>query len=386
MMPLIRTRLDRWAMPLGLLGLPAVADHNWRLWRRDRAFLAARPAPEALPPLNAWPELPLVSVLAAAWNEAAHIDGFINSFLALRYAHKELALCAGGEDGTYEHALRRAGPLVKVLRQEPGEGKQRALARAFAIARGAIIFLTDADCLLADEPFERTLRPVVAAGDLAGDEQAATGGSQPFDRQLSDPFVFSQAATQLYAALHGPEYTPGILGRNAAVHRSLLMETGALDVPAPTGTDYVLAKTLLAAGARIRHVPDSLMPTECPATAREYVRQQSRWLKNLLLVGYRFRDWFHVRAALVSIALGFAMLGLPLLLPLAGPAVIWLYLVLWTHTILARLRYVGFYRVMEPKDASDKRLLPIVRVALADYLAAVKAAFDVLMKNGRSQW
>jgi cellulose synthase/poly-beta-1,6-N-acetylglucosamine synthase-like glycosyltransferase len=386
MIPLIRTRFDRLAWPLGLLGLAAAAGYNWRLWRRDKALLAARPAPEPLPPLSAWPALPLVSVLAAAWNEALHIDGFIDSFLALRYPHKELALCAGGQDGTYERACKYAGPLVKVLRQSPGEGKQRALARAFHEARGEIIFLTDADCRLADEPFERTLRPVVTAGDLAGNEQVATGDSRPFDRQLALGFPFAQAATQLYSAWHAPEYVPGILGRNCAVRRSLLAETGALDVPAPTGTDYVLAKTLIAAGARIRHAPDSLMPTEYPTTVREYVRQQSRWLKNLLLVGYRFKDWFHVRAALLSMALGFIMLGLPLLAPLLGPAAIWLYVILWAHTILARLRYARFYRLIDPRGASDKPLLTIFHVALADYLAAVKAAFDVLAKKGRRQW
>ena len=151
---------------------------------------AAQPEqePEPLPPPVDWPALPPVSILVAAWNEAARIDGHIESFRALRYPRKELVLCAGGDDGTYERACRHAGPAVIVLRQEPGEGKQRALARAFAETRGEIIFLTDADCLLTDEAFERTLRPVAI-----GEEQAATGGLRPLDGQLGDSFVFAQA-------------------------------------------------------------------------------------------------------------------------------------------------------------------------------------------------
>ena len=123
-----------------------------------------------MPPLDAWPELPLVSVLVAAWNEAAHINRHIESFLALRYPNKELVLCAGGNDGTLDLAYACAGPQVELLPQAPGEGKQRALARSFHQARGEVIFLTDADCELADEPFERTLWPVIGYG-----EQVATG-------------------------------------------------------------------------------------------------------------------------------------------------------------------------------------------------------------------
>ncbi len=297
---LVRTRFDRWALPLWLVGVAAVGALNYRLWRRDKALAAARGEPEPLPPLEGWPERPLVSVLVAAWNEAAGIDAHIESFRSLRYPRVELVLCAGGDDGTYERAGRHAGPAVTVLRQRPGEGKQRALARAFAASRGEIIFLTDADCRLADEPFERTLFPLIVGG-----EAAATGGSRPFDEQLADPFAFSQAAAQLYAARPGPEYATGILGRNAALRRSLLAATAALDAPAATGTDYVLAKTLIAAGARIRNVPDSLMPTEYPTAAREYLRQQRRWLRNVALHGRRFGAMDEMRASLRTSLVGF---------------------------------------------------------------------------------
>lgn len=381
MIPLLRTRLDRWAMPLGLLGLVVAAAINYRLWRRDRAFLDARPEPESTPPPDEWPETPLVSVLVAAWNEAANIERHIGSFLALRYPRKELALCAGGDDGTYEIACRYAGPTVKVLRQLPGEGKQRALARAFAETSGAIIFLTDADCLLADEPFGRTLWPVATGG-----EQVATGGSRPFDEQLAAPFVFTQAASQLHAMSHEPRYVSGILGRNCAIQRALLVETMALGVPAPTGTDYVLAKALLAAGARIRHVPESLMPTEYPTTARAYLRQQRRWLKNLLVIGYRYKDWFHVRAALVSMALGFVMVGLPLAFPIFGLMGIYLFFILWIYTILARFRYMYFSQTIYSASTLGNRISATIQIAMMDYLAATKASFDILTEKGKQQW
>ena len=97
---------NRHAGKLLVVGLVGVAFYNWRQWQKDKAFLAVRSEPEPLPPLETWPELPLVSVLVAAWNESEHIDRHIQSFLALRYPHKELVLCAGGNDDTYERAAR----------------------------------------------------------------------------------------------------------------------------------------------------------------------------------------------------------------------------------------------------------------------------------------
>ena len=381
MIPLLRTRFDRVALPLAGLGLAAVAAFNWRLWRRDRAFLDARPAPEPLLPPVDWPALPPISVLVAAWNEAARIDGHIESFRALRYPRKELVLCAGGDDGTYERACRHGGPAVIVLRQEPGEGKQRALARAFAETRGEIIFLTDADCLLTDEAFERTLRPVAI-----GEEQAATGGSRPLDGQLADSFVFAQAAAQLYPALHGPEYAPGILGCNCAVRRSLLVRTAALEVPAPTGTDYVLARTLLAAGARIRYVPDSQMPTEFPRDPGIYIDQQRRWVKNLALRGYRHKDWYHVRAAGVSMFVGLAMIVLPFLIPILGVSIALTCLVLWAHVFLARQRYIRFLQDFEGVSGSQASLSMGVATAWMEFIAWARAAVELLSGKGRNKW
>lgn len=380
MIPLVRTRFDRLALPVGLLGLAAVAVYNRRLWQRDKRFLAQRAAPEPLLPPSEWPELPLVSVLVAAWNEAAHIDRHIESFLALRYPHRELVLCAGGDDGTYERVCRYAGPAVKVLRQEPGEGKQRALARAFRETRGEVIFLTDADCLLIDEPFERTLRPVAA-----GAEVAATGSYRPFDEQLATPFAFSQAATQIYSALYSPEYASGISGANFAVRRALLDATAALDAPAPTGTDYVLAKMLDAAGAHIRQVPDSRMPTDYPATAGAYLRQQRRWLRNVALHGRRFGAQGEVRASLRTSLVGLVMLLLPFGVLLSPwPAIVWV--VLFGQALFARLRYLMIAGAVLDRPIRPAGIIWQGPLLVLDFVAWAGPLGDYLRQHDRWRW
>ena len=105
--------LDIRAGWLCLGGLGLVALWNWRAWRRDRALAEQLHAEEPKPvELRATPR---VSVLVAAWNEADMIEGHIKSFLALRYPNKELILCAGGNDGTYEIARRQAGEGLSLI-------------------------------------------------------------------------------------------------------------------------------------------------------------------------------------------------------------------------------------------------------------------------------
>jgi cellulose synthase/poly-beta-1,6-N-acetylglucosamine synthase-like glycosyltransferase len=373
-------RFDRLALPLGLLGLLAVALYNRLLWRRDRRLLEHFCHSPPLPSLDDWPALPRVTVLVAAWNEAGIIHRHIESFLSLRYPHKELVLCAGGDDGTNVLAGHYRGELVKVLEQRPGEGKQRALARAFPAATGEIIFLTDADCLLEDDSFERTLYPVAA-----GREDVCTGSSRPLNGQLPNPFVRSQAAAHLYGALRAPRYVTGLLGRNAAVRRDLLARCRGLEAPASGGTDYVLAKTLLRAGARIRHVPHSLVATRFPATPGAYRRQQRRWLANVARHGACFGAWGEVRAAWLTSLLALFMLLLPLTWPLAGPPALAGWLLLLAHALFSRLRYRAAAAIMlhshwSPDITGQLRFLPL------DLLAWVQALPVFVLPRGRREW
>ena len=374
-------RLDRWAVPLGAVGFVGVVLYNWHLWQQDKKLLAEKGTPPPLPPLEDWPALPLVSVLVAARNEADFIERHIESFLSLRYPHKELVLCAGGEDGTFELASRYVGPQVKVLHQESGEGKQRALARAFDETRGEVIFFTDADCLLADEPFERTVWPVVT-----GEEQVATGSSQPLGEQVRDPFAFTQAATQVYSAMRGPKYAPGILGRNCAVARSLLQATAALDAPAPTGTDYVLAKTLDAAGVRIRQVPESRMLTEFPSTACVYLRQQRRWLRNVVVHGRRFGATDEVRAALRTSVTGLVMLLLPGLGALLSPWLIVVWSVLYGQALAARFRYMGFAGAVFSRQVRARDVVVQSPLLVLDFVAWAQPLVDYVRQRDRWGW
>lgn len=372
---------NRHAAKLFLLGLAGVAVHNWRRWQRDIALLARQKEPEPLPPPDTGADLPPVSVLVAAWNEADGIADHIESFQRLRYPRKELVLCAGGEDGTHDLAASYAADRVIVLRQEPGEGKQRALRRCLERATGDIIFLTDADCLLDDDAFERTLAPIIHEG-----EAVATGTSRPLPSQYANPFVLHQWFTQAGGTARRAAYVDGILGRNAALRRGALEAAGGFDAEVRTGTDYVLAKQLLRQGCRIRHVPDSAVETPFPETLARYRRQHNRWLRNVVVHGLRFGDYGEVLRCMIPSLLGSLMLAAPLAALVLGPVALAGWLLLFLHALLSRVRYMRFGELLTRCPFPGEAYARLPLYLLADFATWATTLLQYLSAGGRRQW
>jgi cellulose synthase/poly-beta-1,6-N-acetylglucosamine synthase-like glycosyltransferase len=363
---------------IGLFGLLVLAVWHVRLLLRDRARLAAQAqaAPEC--PLN---HTPLVSVLVPAWNEAEHLPAHIAAFKALAYPAKELIVCAGGGDGSHEIACGHVSEHILVLEQAAGEGKQSALRRSLQAARGDVIFLTDADCLLTDTAFTCTVAPIVNEGD-----SATTGGYAPLPAQRGSPLVRTQWYIDVYVRSASPDYIEGLIGRNAAVTRSALMAVGAFDEAVPIGTDYFLARKLVRAGTRVRFVHASRVETEFKTTIGPYLRQQSRWLRNILLHGRTFGAAAQVRSALIQCLIGLGMLAFPLTFPVTGGIGVSLWAVALTHGTLARWRYLRFGQLSarQPHRLDVYLLAPLT--FLLDQIMLAYTLVDWLLPTRRWKW
>jgi cellulose synthase/poly-beta-1,6-N-acetylglucosamine synthase-like glycosyltransferase len=353
---------------LFLFGLVLALLQQARLWRQDQRCLAKIRTAPPLPDLETWPRLPQVSALVAAWNEAEHIQAHIESFLALRYPHKQFVLVAGGADGTFEVACKYTGDKVTVLEQFPGEGKQRALHRGLKHTYGEIVYLTDADCLLDDKSFETVLYPLVN-----GESLAVTGTSIPVAAQLVQPFIFSQAASHFYAACHQPEYSSGLLGCNCAVDKTTLLHSGGLQANALSGTDYVLAKQLARIGVIIRQVPTSLVFSDYPTTFTAYHHQQLRWLHNVVYWGRRYGAGDEVRAAWWNALIGLGMLLLPLVAVVSGPLWFAGWGVLLGYGWMARIRYAQFTLALTPMQLRRSYWLALPIFMLLDFIVWASA-------------
>ena len=94
---------------------------------------------------------PRISILISAYNEAKHIEATVRNKLAQDYTGECEILVAsdGSTDGTDEIVTRVAAddPRVRLVRQEPRQGKTAALNKLIELATGEIVIFSDANSL-----------------------------------------------------------------------------------------------------------------------------------------------------------------------------------------------------------------------------------------------
>ena len=363
------------------IGLATALLWNLYLWWRDQGRLAQTRTfkPLGLPQESA---KPLVSILIPAWNESSNIDACLENILHLRYPYKQVIVCAGGNDDTLVHASKYASQQVIVLEQHPGDGKQISLRRAYSQATGSIIFLTDADCLLDDNCFERTLAPVLVSG-----EAVCSGSWRPLASQINHPLVRHHFSYHVYRELYMGEYAPSLDGRNAAIRRTVLDDVGAFILDVPTGTDYVLSRQLEAGGYSIRFASGSQVQTEYPQTMSAYRQQISRWFRTPLILGWQWNQWRSVASVLWAGATSLLML---LSLPLWILSKCKILRAVWfssiAHLLMSSFRMVHHLNKVEATGCHIRDYLHSILYLPLDWLAMSTGLKDALHKHNRDTW
>ncbi|HEV7215056.1 MAG TPA: glycosyltransferase [Chloroflexota bacterium] len=324
---------------------------------------------------------PLLSVLIPVWKERERLMRLVAGFRALDYQPRELVLCAGGPDGSYEEALRWRARDILVLEQLAGEGKQRALERCFRASRGELLFLSDADAQLSSRAVDATLAPI-----LAGEVEAATGTREPIPALQPLSIVAYQWALEAAGNAVTPQSSPGMLGSNAALTRGAAVRAGSFAWEARTGTDYSLACRLRQVGASIRFVPASRMPVSLATNLRDYSRQRARWLRTLVLIGWRYGDWAVVYQGLQPMLLGLVFSALPLAPGrLRRPALLLalaLLLIGWRR----RIGYVQAAPAPVRQVLTPRRWPLLALFTLVDLLTWARAAVEALVPAWRGRW
>jgi poly-beta-1,6-N-acetyl-D-glucosamine synthase len=322
-----------------------------------------------------------VSILVAAWNEAPMIRRHIESVKQLRYPNLEHVICAGGADLTEEVAKACRWSGLVLLRQEAGEGKQRALARCLNAASGDIAVLTDADCELDNRSFESLVEPIIQ-----GQEHVTTGLFRPVPEQLSNPFVVHRWAATSYRALQAGSYVSGITGANAAIRTDLLRESRVLDEDVWIGGDYHLAVRLGKLGYRIRFMPSSEPAVHFEEKFWAYARQRSRWLGGILWHAVPGWNVYDVVVVGVFYGVGQAFIWLPALVPVFGRRCLALWGAGLVCAMLNRCRYLLFTRVRTGGQVEWGLYLHSVFLVTRDMLALAYAPLDMLMRLRDRRW
>lgn len=193
---------------------------------------------------------PRVTVLIAAFNEAAHIAGTVRNKLTLQYPADRLDVIVvsdGSSDGTDEAIAEMNEPRVTLLRQEPRQGKTAALNRGAAAARGDILVFSDANSHYEPDAVARLVGPFSdpSVGYVTGrlvyqdpGETAVGGGSGMYMRYENWLRILETRAGSVV----------GVNGGIDAVRRELYQAMRPDHLP-----DFVLPLRVVEQGYRVVH-------------------------------------------------------------------------------------------------------------------------------------
>ncbi len=202
-------------------------------------------------PVRGGPELPALSIIITAHNEASVIEKKLQNTLAQDYPPEKLEVIVasdGSDDGTNELVARFPSPQVCLLAL-PRQGKNRALNQAAAAAGGEVLVFTDADSMLQPGALRHLAAP------FNDPEVGGVGGSYHYQKNGSGSagerryWNFDLRLRQLQS-LSGS--ITGTTGHIYAVRRQLF-------TPAPPGVtdDAFISRQVVARHRRLVFAPEA---------------------------------------------------------------------------------------------------------------------------------
>jgi len=232
---------------------------------------------------------PQVTVIIAAYNEAAVIKRTIASVLNSRYPIEEVIVVDdGSSDGTSSAVREEFGAITKVrlVTRENG-GKAAALNDGIGLCRTEIIVSIDADTQLDPEAIGRLV------WHFADEKIAAVAGNVRVGNQVNVltqwqavEYTTSQNIDRrAYALLNAITVVPGAIGawRKSAVQDAGMYVTDTL------AEDMDLTWRLRRLGYRLENEPEAFAYTEAPETFKAFFRQRFRWAYGTLQCLWKHR-------------------------------------------------------------------------------------------------
>ncbi len=199
-------------------------------------------------------ELPSLTVLVPAYNEADVIGAKIRNTLTLHYPRdrfRVLVITDGSSDGT--DLIAKAFPQVEVLHHTARMGKAQAINRAMEEIRSDLVVLTDANTILNEDAL------VLLANGFANQLTGAVSG----EKQVLDP-----REDELSAAGEGLYWKyESFLKKNDARLYSIVGAAGellafrtSLFIPFEPDTvldDFILSMRICEQGYRVGYIPEA---------------------------------------------------------------------------------------------------------------------------------
>lgn len=234
-------------------------------------------------PLESYPPL---SILIAAYNEAASIEETLVSIERQDYPGElqVIVINDGSQDDTaaiVRRCLPRY-PWLHLLHLEKNGGKANALNLGLAQARHELVLTVDADSYLYRNALcaivERYRQDPPNTRAVAGTVLVRNSRENWVTRCQEWDYFHGIAAIKRVQSLY--QGTLVAQGAFSLYDRATLIQVGGW--PENVGEDIVLTWAILKAGHRVGHSEDACLFTNAPSTARQFLRQRKRWSRGMV--------------------------------------------------------------------------------------------------------
>jgi len=271
-------------------------------------------------------ELPPVTVLIPAYNEAAVIEATVSSVLASDLPQlRVVVIDDGSSDGTADVVRNMGIAQVSVLEMPKNGGKAAALRYGMANTTDDVVITVDADTRVATTCLPILVRTLIArASDAVCANVKVTNRAGAVGQWQSLEYIAGlNLDRRAQARLRVITTVPGAA---AAWRRAAVEAVGGFSSDTlAEDTDLTLA--LLRTGRRIAFADRAICYTEAPSTWSQLRRQRLRWLHgNLQCARKHSAAWWTpspLRVRLLALPnLWYAHLGSYLIYPLA---IAWLF-------------------------------------------------------------
>lgn len=376
-----RQRPPRWWLFWGSLGVIVYSYAIFPLLLTLRGLLGRRAVQQGA-------DTPLVSVIIAAYNEAAIIVEKVENTLALDYPRDRLEIIVasdGSDDATNELVARFEAP-VRLLAL-PRQGKNRTLNAAVEQARGAVLVFSDADSLLAPDALRHLLAPFAdpEVGGVGGEHRYAT---DMFSGSSERGFWKIKRGLRVLQSQAGSMTTAE--GQLYAIRRELFQP-----VPVDVTDDFFISIQVPAAHRRLVFVPEAAayekVGTAPQAAFARKVRITTRWFSTVwrmrrLLNPFRYGFY---AMQLISLKVLRRLTFVPVIVLSVTAVLLWRRS--WLYK-LAALGQLGFHgAALLAYLARGKRLARLKPVKAAfrfdmSNVAALVALSNVIRGKRQSNW
>ena len=235
---------------------------------RLRRWLAPRPDR----PVPADADLPPVTLLIAAYNEADILDEKLTNIRSLRYPKEKLTVLFvtdGSSDASPERL--RHEPDVQVLHRPERRGKIHAMHRAMKHVQTPITVFSDANAMLNPDALRNLVRhyqdPTVGA--VAGEKRVQTTGDSAAGAGEGLYWRYESFLKRMDAEVHSAVGAAGeLFSIRTALFRPVAPDT-LLD-------DFMLTLRIAADGFRIAYAPDAYAEEAPSASMADEMKRKVR--------------------------------------------------------------------------------------------------------------